>query len=179
MYKMNIVEEKSRILSNIDSSGSRDLVKRERVNFVVNSSIMGQLRSISKRDDVPMSRIIDSALLAFLNDIPTNRQSNPLNESKDVFLHHLLEIVIHEEMESQICAEYLNMIKQYFRNYISTNCILNLDSPRNTIIGTKIFLFLSDQDNNQFVKLINDLSCSNNRGKIEMRLDNENINLDI
>lgn len=173
MSKINIATESDRVLCEESSARTRDLSTRERVNFVVDSSIMNQLRTVSKNENMPMSRIIDSALTAYLGMGSNKTEINIVSECSEILLQHLLEIIIHETVETKRCSDFINQINEFFINFIYSNCLLNVNSPGNTRIGTKVMLFISNQDGDQLTKLLNYISLVKDHMKIEVRLDNE------
>lgn len=151
----------------------QDLATRERVNFVVNSIIMGKLREYSKNVKLPMSRIIDTALTAYLNchvDMSSPNSSGKLN---NIILHHLLEIIIYESIDSVHCTRLFSKISEHFLRYIYTSCVLNLNTPEETLIGTKIFLFISDEESDDMAKLFEYISDAQKHVKIEVNLDHK------
>lgn len=178
MSEIKITKEINSVLTEIDIPSNRDLANRERVNFVVNSLIMRKLRAVSKQEDIPMSRIIDNALTEYLKVGTVQRRTNPLMGNREVLLHHLLEIVIYKRIEELTQSSLLVQIKQCFTNYISTSAVLNLESEEATTVGTKVFAFLKDQDNDQFVKFLDGVCCNKENIKIQIRLDGEDIKLD-
>ena len=153
----------------------QDLATRERVNFIVDSDVMNQLRSTAKEKKRPMSRIIDEALVAYLETGKNNVQTSLTNENGEIILEHLLEIVVYAPVESETCISFLTDLKTYFSNYIYSSCLLNLHIPTDTMIVTKIVLFLSDQDNECFSNFVKYLSCAREGLKIDVRLDKRNI----
>lgn len=153
----------------------QDLATRERVNFVVNSMIMNKLRDYSKRVDLPMSRIIDSALTAYLNYNLNMSGPNSSGKLNDIVLHHLLEIIVYESADSIDCTKLFDKISEYYLRYIYTSCVLNLNTPEDTLIGTKVFLFISDQESDELAKLFEYISDVQKRIKIEINLDHKEV----
>lgn len=153
----------------------QDLATRERVNFVVNSIIMSKLRDYSRRVNLPMSRIIDTALTAYLNCHLNMSSPNSFGKLNDIVLHHLLEIIIYESADSTYCTELFRKINEYFLRYIYTSCVLNLNTPEDTLIGTKVFLFISDQESDEMAKLFEYICDIQKQIRIEVNLDHKEI----
>lgn len=151
----------------------QDLATRERVNFVVNSIIMNKLRNYSKKANLPMSRIIDTALTAYLNCHLNMSGPNSAGKLNDIVLHHLLEIIVYESVDSIYCTRLFGKISEYYLRYIYTSCVLNLNTPEDTLIGTKVFLFISDQEADEMAKLFEYISDVQKRIRIEINLDHK------
>lgn len=148
---------------------SQDLSTRERVNFVVDSSLMQQLRERSAIQKVPMSRMIDSALHAYLNSSGNDLQSF----RGDIILYHTLEIIVAALVESETCLLIFANIAEYFTNFIYTSCLINqTDTPT---LGTKIYLFVNDCETDKFSGLISYLTSSKDSEKINIILDQKPI----
>ena len=153
----------------------QDLATRERVNFVVNSIIMSKLRDYSKKVNLPMSRIIDTALTAYLNCHLNMSSPNSSGKLNDIVLHHLLEIIVYESVDSTYCTELFSKISEYFLRYIYTSCVLNLNTQEDTLIGTKVFLFISDQESDEMAKLFEYISDVQKQIRIEVNLDHKEV----
>lgn len=153
----------------------QDLATRERVNFVVNSIIMSKLRDYSKKSNLPMSRIIDTALTAYLNCHLNMSSPNSLGKLNDIVLHHLLEIIVYESVDSTYCTELFNKINECFLRYIYTSCVLNLNTHEDTLIGTKVFLFISDQESDEMANLFEYISDAQKQIRIEVILDHKGV----
>lgn len=151
----------------------QDLATRERVNFVVNSTIMGKLREYSKEASIPMSRIIDTALTVYLNCHANASGPNSAGKLNDIVLRHLLEIIIYASVDSACCTELFGKISENLLKYIYTSCVLNLNTPNETLVGTKIFLFVSDQESDDLAKLFEYISDAKKHTKIEVNLDHK------
>lgn len=178
MSEVKIDKEKNEAMTETERSNNRDLANRERVNFVVKSSIMRELRTVSKKKEIPMSRIIDNALMEYLKVGTAKRQVNPFMENGDVLLYHLLEIIIYERIEKIMRTTFYECIEQCFTNHISTSAVLNLESDHETTVGTKVFTFLRDQDNDSFVEFLEEAFCKYEDIKIQIILDGKEIKFD-
>ena len=78
---------------------------------------------------------------------------NSAGKLNDIVLHHLLEIIVYESVDSIYCTRLFGKISEYYLRYIYTSCVLNLNTPEDTLIGTKVFLFISDQEADEMAKL--------------------------
>ena len=177
MSEVKIDKEKNGVMTESEHSNNRDLANRERVNFVVNSSIMRELRTVSRQKEIPMSRIIDNALMEYLRVGTAQRHVNPFMGNGAVLLYHLLEIVVYKRIEDVMQTTFYKCIEQCFINHISTSAVLNLESDHETTVGTKVFAFLRDQDNDCFVEFLDEVFCKYEDLKIQIILDGKEINL--
>lgn len=155
----------------------KDLATRERVNFVVNSLIMKKLREFSEKNNRKMSRIIDNALSAYLNSFMIENVNNHSKRSDDIILQHLLEIIIHKPAGSEQCIKILKKIDECSLKYIYSNCVFNSGTPNVTLIGTKVFLFVGENEIDKFLKLLNFLSELHQEAIIQVIFDNEETSL--
>lgn len=149
----------------------QDLSTRERVNFVVDSLIMEKLRNHAKNTKTPMSRIIDLALTGYLNCNTNMSSSNTAGKLNDIVLQHLIEIIVYESYNNNRCIELFKKIEECSLNYIYTSCLLNLDSPQDTVLGTKVFLFVSDRESDNLSSLLNYIVSIKNCLRIDINLD--------
>ena len=178
MSEVKIDKERNGVMTETERSNNRDLANRERVNFVVNSSIMRELRTVSRQKEIPMSRIIDNALMEYLRVGTAQRQVNPFMGNGEVLLYHLLEIIVYKRIEDVMRTTFYKCIEQYFINHISTSAVLNLESDHETTVGTKVFVFLRDQDNDRFVEFLDEVFCKYEDIKIQIILDGKEIKFD-
>lgn len=155
-----------------------DLSTRERVNFVVSSTIMEELRARSAKDQVPMSRIIDAALMSYLNN--SSSLSNPFvspSWESGIILYHLLELVLTVKCESLPAKNVMNCIQTHFEHFAFSSCLIKKSHDNLPIIGTKIILFMSDNQNKNFLSFIDDMSELEEKQSIEVFLDGKLIDV--
>ena len=136
---------------------SSDLSTRERVNFVLSSSLMEALRKKSADEQIPMSRIIDEALKQYLQKDLSVHYEVKLDEG--IPLQHMVEILLFISYESKESKNFLDQLKNYFFNYTYSNCLFKLHKQE-AFVGTKVLLYLSDSDSKAFNQFLNDISIS-------------------
>lgn len=154
---------KVRKTQRVSTARTQDLSTRERVNFVIDSALMNLLREESKIRKVPMSRIIDAAILAYLG-----------NMEQDIILYHDVSITICSKKTSQSVKKVIEVIKETFGNYILTSCLIN-PGENEPVLGTKIRLYVSDCESEQFAKLCSYLSSVRTNETIRVMLDQRQI----
>lgn len=160
---------------------SKDLSTRERVNFVLSSAIMEKLRDRSDKDQIPMSRIVDAALIGYLNSPTVSYISSSLETG--IILYHLLEILLTESYKSFLSKTVMNYTQEYFEHYTFSSCLLKKGSDGAALIGTKVILFISDSQNEAFSNFLCDISklqseeCEKNEQCIEVFLDGKSIHI--
>ena len=153
----------------------KDLSTRERVNFVLSSTIMEELRSRSAKDQIPMSRIIDAALSNYLENQITSYASSSFETG--IILYHLLELLLTVSYESFFAKDIMNYTQMYFEHFTFTSCLLKNPVDASASIGTKIVLFISDTQNESFSKYINEISKLKDKQYIEIFLDGKQIQI--
>ena len=146
---------------------SKDLATRERVNFVLSSELMDTLRQKSIDEQIPMSRIIDAALIQYLKRDTEEYRKASL--SSGVPLRHLLEIMLLFSHNSDMTKKYLELVKSSFLNFTYSSCLFKTDGK--TIVGTKVILYLADSDNEVLGKFIDKISNLDYARKIKVLLD--------
>lgn len=160
---------------------SKDLSTRERVNFVLSSAIMEKLREKSTKDQIPMSRIIDAALISYLNNSTASYMSSSLGTG--IILYHLLEILLAESIKSFLTKEVMNYTQEYFEHYTFSSCLLKKASDGTALIGTKVILFISDSQNEAFSNFLCEISklqsekCEKDEQSIKIFLDGKSIHI--
>lgn len=160
----NNVDQEERKARTVRSS---DLATRERVNFVLSSSLMDALRKKSADERVPMSRIIDAALIHYLNRDTLDHYEAKLDSG--VPLRHLLEIMVFFAHTSEMTKQFLDLMNSYFSNFTYSSCLFKKDAK--TIVGTKAVLYLADSDNEVLSKFIDTILNSDYSQNIKMLLD--------
>lgn len=152
---------------------SKDLATRQRVNFVLSNSTMSQLRSKSEEAQMPMSRIIEAALTEYYTKSTPHMPTASLTTG--VSLYHLFEIIIAAAIDSDFVKHFFEFTKKYFDNYTYSSCLLK-DSPSNSAsIGTKIMLYLSDDQNNQLSTYLSVFAKQTDSGNVRLYLDGKEI----
>ena len=154
------------------SNAQNEPAKRERVNFIIDSSIMERLRSESKSSQIPMSRIIDQALTAYLNPAYVSRTDSFIQESDEIILYHVLEVTVFDAKTSELSKSIAEYLKNLFSTYISTSCLLTSKVADYYTLGTKFVLFISDQSNAQLDELLKSVEAIDT-SLVEIRLDHK------
>ena len=173
IWRLLIVSDK--MICNVDQEAekkfksvrSKDLATRERVNFVLSSELMDTLRQKSIDEQIPMSRIIDAALIQYLKRDTEEYRKASL--SSGVPLRHLLEIMLLFSHNSDETKKYLDLVKSSFSNFTYSSCLFKTDGK--TIVGTKVILYLADSDNEVLGKFIDKISNLDYARKIKVLLD--------
>lgn len=151
---------------------SKDLATRERANFVVSSDIMRMLRAKSSHEQIPMSRIIDTALKNYLTGYEKAVQYASLETG--IVMSHLFELLLLISYQSVLTETVLGLVSMYFKNFTYTRCAFKKASQQSAIMGTKFLFFIKDEDNERLVEFlceINKLSEEGNTGNIRLLLD--------
>lgn len=151
---------------------SKDLSTRERANFVVSSEIMNLLRTKSARDQIPMSRIIDTALKNYLLEDESVTQYVSLTTG--IAMSHLFELLLLIPYQLAMTEIILNLVGKYFKNFTYTRCALKKAPQQSAIMGTRFLLFIRDDENDRFTDFlceINKLSKGENPEDIRLLLD--------
>lgn len=146
-----------------------DLSTRERVNFVVSSALMEELRERSSKEEIPMSRMIDAALANYLKKPSAPYKSASLE--KGVVLYHLLEILLGVKNESDAARQIMAHIQLYFKYFTFTSCLLKSPNSKTPMIGTKIILYLSDAQSESLTGFIEQVSGLEEKQYMEVFLD--------
>ena len=152
-----------------------DLSTRERVNFVVSSALMEELRERSSKEEIPMSRMIDAALANYLNKPSAPYRSASME--KGVVLYHLLEILLGVKSESDTARQMMACIQLYFKNYTFSSCLLKSPSNKTPTIGTKIILYLSDAQSESLTCFIEHVSRLEGKQYMEVFLDGKTVSV--
>lgn len=153
----------------------KDLSTRERVNFVLSSTIMEKLRERSTKDQIPMSRIIDAALMSYLNNPISSFVSSSLETG--IILYHLLELLLTVKYESVFAKNIMNYTQKYFEHFTFTSCLIKSSIDEATLIGTKIILFISDDQNKSLSDFIDEMSKLEDKQYMEVFLDGKQVNV--
>lgn len=151
---------------------SKDLSTRERANFVVSSEIMSILRTKSTRDQIPMSRIIDTALKKYLLEPEGTAQYVSL--ATGIAMSHLFELLLLIPYQFVITETVLELVGKYFKNFTYTRCALKKAPQQPAIMGTKFLLFIRDDENDRFTDFlceVNKLSKGEYSESIKLFLD--------
>ena len=160
-------------LANKTAVRRKDLSTRERVNFVLSSEIVEELRTKSAAEKIPMSRIIDIALSNYLNN-PSHTISS-LNQG--IILYHTLDLLLSVTFDSPIAKEIMKYTEIYFDDFTFSSCLFKKATDECAIIGTKIISFISDAKSDSLSKFIDVISKSNNTKYIEMFIDGQQIQI--
>ena len=168
-------QNENTIVSRNQTVRSKDLATRQRVNFVLSNSIMAQLRSKSEEEQMPMSRIIEAALIDYYSKATPHISTTSLTPGVSLF--HLFEIIIAETTDSEFVRLVFEVLKQFFDNYTYSSCLLKKSQGNSASIGTKIMLYLSDNQNCQFSDFLNEIAKHNNSESIKLFLDGNEIRL--
>lgn len=157
---------------------SKDLSTRERVNFVVSSDIMSKLRAKSSREQIPMSRIIDAALTNYLTESENSIRYASLETG--IAMSHLFELLLLISYQSALTATIQGLVGKYFKNFTYTTCAFKKASQQPVVMGTKIFLFIRDEDNERFSEFLYEVNKSlekEDADSIKLLLDGKLISL--
>lgn len=155
-----------------ETARSKDLSTRERANFVISSDIMRMLRAKSSHEQIPMSRIIDTALKNYLTGYEKTVQYASLETG--IVMSHLFELLLLISYQSVLTETVLGLVSMYFNNFTYTRCAFRKTSQQPTIMGTKFLFFVKDEDNEKFVDFLgemNKLSEEGNSENIRLLLD--------
>lgn len=144
---------------------SKDLATRERVNFVVSSEIMQQLRAKSSRDQIPMSRIIDIALQNYLANTETAMRYASL--ATGIAMSHLFELLLLKSYQSAFTETISELVSTYFENFIYSRCAFKTVHQQAAIMGTKFLLFLRDEDDEKFTEFLSEVNKVSQEGESE------------
>lgn len=151
----------------------RDLSTRERVNFVLSSTLMEELRAKSAKDKIPMSRIIDAALISYLNNPITSFMSPSLETG--IILYHLLELLLTVKYESLFAKSIMNYTQKHFEHFTFSSCLIKSSIDEAALIGTKIILFISDDQNKNLSNFIDEVSKLEDKQYMVMFLDGKQV----
>ena len=152
---------------------AKDLATRERVNFVLSSKIMELLRAKASKESIPMSRIIDAALCNYLN--PSYSASSFTTLEAGIILSHFLEVFLYISFESAFTELVMKQIQTYFENYTYSRCLFKKPKEKETIVGTKVILFISDDQDEYFSSFLNSMSSIQDKQSIKIFLDGQPI----
>lgn len=152
---------------------AKDLASRERVNFVLSSKIMELLRAKAAKESIPMSRIIDAALCNYLS--PSHSVSSFATLETGIALSHFLEVFLYISFESAFTELVMKQIQTYFENYTYSRCLLKKPTEKETVVGTKVILFISDDQNEFFSGFLNSMSSIQDKQSIKILLDGQPI----
>lgn len=157
---------------------TRDLTTRERVNFVVSTEIMAKLRDRSEKDDMPMSRIVDTALSQYLDSDRTDRDMIFHSKTLEtgINLYHSLEIILSISFNSNFTKEFTALMENYFHNFTYSSCLLK-DSLNESIVGTRFFSFIADTQQEELIGLLNEPIVTEQKQEIKMMLDMQPLHL--
>ena len=154
---------------------SKDLVTRQRVNFVLSNTIMAQLRSKSEAEQMPMSRIIEMALVKyFAKDTPS---TSTVSLAAGVILYHLFEAIITATIDSEFVKRFFEITQGHFENFIYSSCLLKSWKNDSALIGTKVVLYLSDDQNEVLSSFLNEIAKQYSSEVIKLFLDGSEIKL--
>lgn len=153
----------------------KDLSTRERVNFVLSSTIMEELRAKSTKDQIPMSRIIDAALMSYLNNPISSFVSSSLETG--IILYHLLELLLTVKYESVFAKSIMSYTQKYFEHFTFSSCLIKSSIDEATLIGTKIILFISDEQNENLSNFMDEVSKLEDKQYVEIFLDGKQIHV--
>lgn len=160
---LNEFDEKDRSIK------TNDLKTRERVNFVVDATIMKKIRDLSAERKIPMSRMIDHAIATtyglFAKSIFTNT----------FLINHEIKLYIYKEVHSDEVKDLINILKTNDINYIIGDCLLAMANKR--AIGSILSFYLNDGDDYILDKCIQTLKFTNTY--FSVFLDNELLSDDI
>ncbi len=151
---------------------SKDLATRERANFVVSSDIMHKLRETSSREQIPMSRIIDTALTNYLTTLNSSMLCASLETG--IVMSHLFELLLLISYQSVLTQTIFELVSKYFKNFTYSRCAFKKAPQQSVIMGTKFLLFISDEDNTKFTEFlsaINKQSEGESSDNIKLMLD--------
>lgn len=152
---------------------AKDLATRERVNFVLSSKIMELLRAKAAKESIPMSRIIDAALCNYLN--PSYSAPSFTTLETGIALSHFLEVFLYISYESAYTEMVMKQVRTYFENYTHSRCLFKKPEETTPIVGTKIILFVTDDQNEYFSGFINSMSTLPEKQSIKILLDGKPI----
>ncbi len=155
-----------------DTARSKDLSTRERANFVISSDIMRMLRAKSSREQIPMSRMIDTALTKYLTGSEKGVRYASLETG--IAMSHLFELLLLMSYQSDLTKMVLELVGAYFKNFTYTQCAFKNESKQSVIMGTKFLLFIRDEDNEKFTEFlfeVNKLSKGKDAENIKLLLD--------
>lgn len=155
-----------------ETARSKDLATRERANFVVSSDIMRMLRTKSSHEQIPMSRMIDTALKNYLTGYEKTVQYASLETG--IAMSHLFELLLLISYQSGLTETILRLVSMHFKNFTYTRCAFKKASQQSTIMGTKFLFFIKDEDNERltdFLCEISKLSEEGNTENIKLLLD--------
>lgn len=165
-YISNFIDKEGSVK---DTARSKDLSTRERANFVISSDIMRILRAKSSREQIPMSRMIDTALKNYLTGSENGVRHTSLETG--IAMSHLFELLLLMSYQSDLTKMILELISIYFKHFTYTQCAFKNESTQSVIMGTKFLLFIRDEDNEQFSRFLFEIS------KLSTREGAENIKL--
>lgn len=155
-----------------ETARSKDLSTRERANFVISSDIMRTLRAKSSREQIPMSRMIDTALKNYLTGSEKAVRYTSLETG--ITMSHLFELLLFISYQSDLTERILKLVDIYFKNYTYTRCAFKKESQQSVIMGTKFLAFIKDEDNEKFSEFlfeVGKLSKEENAGNVQLLLD--------
>lgn len=167
-----IINTNEAIEKKTKSARSSDLTTRERVNFVLSSSVMDALRKKSTDEQVPMSRIIDAALTQYLNKDTVFHYEVKLDDG--IPLYHTMEIMLYHSIEAPETKQFRDNLRTYFDNYIYSSCIFKKQKMK-AFVGTKFMLYISDAHNETFGQFLDSISDSEHRESATILLDKKEV----
>lgn len=151
---------------------AKDLSTRERVNFVISTEIMSELRDKSTEDDIPMSRIVDAALIQYFNAERLTLQVNSLESG--INLYHHLEFLLYQSLASDFTQKFINLVHTYLNYFTYSSCLLKKYEDE-SIVGAKIFSFVADTQQEALSQLLNEEFLLDNKQYIKIMLDSRPI----
>ncbi len=152
----------------------RDLAARERVNFVLSNKVITLLREKSAKDGVPMSRIIDAAVAAYLEPSGAPVKGSAKN---GITLYHSLEMRLEMPYGAAQTGALVSAFRKFFPNSAVTPCLYPKESGEQSVVGAKIETYFSDEQGDAFAACIAALGARPERANIRLLRDTQPIDL--
>lgn len=152
---------------------AKDLATRERVNFIISTEIMSELRDKSLKENIPMSRMVDEALTRYL--MPVSATPVGTLEAGINLCHHL-EFLLYRSFDSSFTQKFLELIQTYLDYFTFSSCLLKTPSNK-SIVGAKVFSFVADTQQEALSKLLNEAFILENQQDVKILLDSQPIEL--